>query len=104
MGVVNGLGATVTALFYRDGDKVYTLAGPLLPGGREILKVGTGPAANVVPSDLPLSLRFLHLVQNQPTGSYLAVLERSPFWEPGVSGAAERGSFHLVIGWPGGQP
>ena len=28
MSVVNGLGATVTALLYRDGDTVYSLAGP----------------------------------------------------------------------------
>ena len=57
-----------------------------------------------MPADLPLSARFLHLVENQPGGSYLAVLERSPFWEPGVSGVDERGSFHLVLGWPEGQP
>jgi len=104
MTVVNGLGATVTALLYRDGDKVYTLAGPLPAGGREILTLGTRPAETVVPSGLPLSSRFRHLVENQPAGSYLAVLERSPFWEPGVPGIVERGSFHLVIGWPGGQP
>jgi hypothetical protein len=104
MTVVNGLGATVTGLFYRDGDKVYTLARPLPAGGKDTLKIDTGAAANVVPSGLPLSSRFQHLVENQPPGSYLAVLERSPFWEPGVSGVAERGSFHLVIGWPRGQP
>ena len=104
MTVVNGLGATVTALFYREGDKVYTLAGPLPAGGKEMLKIETRAAADVVPSGLPLSPRFRHLVENQPAGSYLAVLERSPFWEPGVSGVVERGSFHLVLGWPGGQP
>ena len=36
-------------------------------------------------------------------GSYLAVLDRSPFWEPGVPGLMERGSFHLVLGFPQGQ-
>jgi hypothetical protein len=104
MSVVNGLGATVAVLLYRDGDKVYSLAGPLPPGGKEILKTGALDARNVVPSDLPLSSRFTYLVENQPAGSYLAVLERSPFWDPGVSRVAERGGFHLVIGWPGGQP
>jgi hypothetical protein len=104
MTVVNGLGVTVSALRYRDGDTVYTLAGPLPAGGKETLKTAAGAAGNMVLSDLPLSSRFVHLVENQPAGSYLAVLERSPFWEPGLSGIVERSSFHLVIGWPGGQP
>jgi hypothetical protein len=104
MTVVNGLGVTVSALRYRDGDTVYALAGPLAAGGKETLKTGTTGAGNLVLSDLPLSSRFVHLVENQPAGSYLAVLERSPFWEPGMPGIVERSSFHLVIGWPGGQP
>ena len=61
-------------------------------------------ALDVVPSDVPLSIRFGQIVEHQPEGSYLAVLERSPFWEPGVEGLNERGSFHFVIGWPEGQP
>jgi hypothetical protein len=104
MAVVNGLGATVSALLYREGDTVYTLTGLLPSGGRGILKIAARGAGNIVPSDLPQSSRFVHLVENQPSGSYLAVLERSPFWDPGVSGIVERGSFHLVIGWPEGQP
>jgi hypothetical protein len=104
MSVVNGLGATVTMLRYRDGDTVYHLAGPLPPGGRQVLKTGGREAGLAVPSGLPLSSRFLHLVEHQPAGSYLAVLEHSPFWDPGVSGVVERSSFHLVLGWPGGQP
>jgi hypothetical protein len=94
----------VVVLLYRDSDKVYSLAGPLPPGGKAVLRSGTLEARNVVPPDLPLSSRFRHLVENQPRGSYLAVLERSPFWDAGVSGIVERGSFHLVIGWPEGQP
>jgi len=104
MSVVNGLGATVAMLIYRAGDSVYSLTRPLAPGGKEILKAGAPDARNMVPSDMPLSSRFVHLVEHQPAGSYLAVLERSPFWDPGVSGVVERGSFHLVIGWPEGQP
>jgi hypothetical protein len=53
---------------------------------------------------VPLASRFVTLYENQPAGSYLAVLERSPFWEPGVPDVVERSSFHLVMGWPGGQP
>lgn len=102
--VVNGLGATVTALIYRDGAKVYSLVRPLAAGARDVLTLGSPAAGIVVPSDLPLSARFAHLVGNQPRGSYLAVLEQSPFWDPGVSGISERSSFHLVIGWPEGQP
>jgi hypothetical protein len=104
LSVVNGLGVTVTALLYHDRGTVFSLTGPLLPGAQAILKAGAVAAGDLVPADLPLSGRFLHLLENQPSGSYLAVLERSPFWDPGVSAVAERGSFHLVIGWPGGQP
>jgi len=102
--VVNGLGATVAVLLYRDGNTVFSLAGPLLPGDKAILTSGPLAARDVVPDDLPISERLRHLVLNQPAGSYLAVLERSPFWDPGLSSVAERGSFHLVIGWPDGQP
>jgi hypothetical protein len=104
MSVVNGLGATVTALVYRDGDNVYSLARPLAAGAKGLLTLGSAAAGIVVPSGLPLSERFAYLVGNQPRGSYLAVLEQSPFWDPGVSGISERSSFHLVIGWPEGQP
>ena len=103
LSVVNGLGATVAVLVYRDGGKVYTLESPLPHGGKATMRTGTLEAGKV-PGDLPLSSRYLHLIEHQPAGSYLAALERSPFWEPGVSGLLERGSFHLVLGWPGGQP
>ena len=102
--VVNGLGATVTALTYREADTMYALAGSLPPGGKATLKADARGASAFVPADLPLSSRFVHLAQHQPAGSYLAVLERSPFVDPGVPDVAERGSFHLVLGWPGGQP
>jgi hypothetical protein len=103
--VVNGLGATVTALFYREGDTLYTLGGPLRSGSKATMKTAApAESATVVPSGLPLSSRLAHLFENQPAGSYFAVLERSPFWEPGVSDVVEHDSFHLVIGWPEGQP
>jgi hypothetical protein len=103
--VVNGLGATVTALFYREGDTVYMASGPLSAGSRTTLKTApTAAFASVVPHGLPLTARISYLFEHQPAGSYLAVLERSPFWEPGVEGVVEHDSFHLVIGWPEGQP
>jgi hypothetical protein len=101
---VNGLDAPIVRLLYRTGGKVYSLGGPLPSGGRGVLNLGVVSPATFVPADMPLSARFLHLIEHQPEGSYLAVLERSPFWDPGVSGVVERGSFHLVIGWPEGQP
>jgi hypothetical protein len=55
------------------------------------------------PSGLPIPAKFLPLIEHQPPGSYLAVLDRSPFWEPGTSGVIERGSVHIVLGWPEGQ-
>jgi hypothetical protein len=104
LSVVNGLGETVSVLLYRDGGAIYSLDGALAPGARKILRSGAPPARAVVPTDLPLSARFFHLVEHQPDRSYLAVIERSPFWDPGVPSVDERGSFHLVIGWVEGQP
>jgi hypothetical protein len=104
MSVVNGLDASVVALIYRPGDRAYRLAAPLPPGGREVLTIDGRDARLVLPADLALPSKFVPLIENQPPDSYLAVLERSPFWDPGVSGLAERGSLHLVLGWPEGQP
>jgi hypothetical protein len=100
--VVNGLGESVSALLYRQGDTVYELAGPLAPGERGVLKIASAASTEVVPADLPSRSKFTAIVENQPSGSYLAVLERSPFWDSGVPAIVERGSFHLVMGWPEG--
>ena len=102
--VINGLGATITALIYRHGGQLYQLAGPLAQGEKGLMKIDPRSAASVVPPDLPQAARLQYLFTHQPDGSYLAVLDRSPFWEPGVAGVDERGSFHVVIGWPEGQP
>ncbi len=102
--VVNGLGVPIQRLRYRSGGTTYVLSAPLPAGGTATLKPGPADSGAFVPSDLPLSSRFLHLADYQPEGSYLAVLERSPFWESGVRGFVEVGSFHLVLGWPDGQP
>ena len=104
LAVVNGLDVNITALVYKDGDTVYSLARPLAAGGRAMLIAGAADARIEVPRDLPLAARFAYLIAHQPRGSYLAVLERSPFWDAGVSGVAERSSFHFMIGWPDGQP
>ena len=101
--VVNGLDSNISTLVYRTGNTTYVLTAPLPAGGQGVLQAG-GLLGVPVPPDLPVSARFAHLFANQPEGSYLAILERSPFWEPGVSHVEERNSFHLLIGWPGGQP
>jgi hypothetical protein len=108
MSVVNGLDATVLALVYKDGTETFGVADPLPPGARAEMRTGIDPA-RVVPDDVTITVRLVaarlrHLLEHQPPGSYLAVLDRSPFLEPGVSRLVERGSFHLVIGWPNGQP
>ena len=102
--VVNGLDSNISTLVYRTGNMKYALTAPLPAGGQGILQADPRPAGVAVPADLPVAGRFAHLFANQPEGSYLAILERSPFWEPGVSHVEERNSFHLLIGWPGGQP
>ena len=102
--VVNGLDSTISTLVYRTGYWPFSLTAALPAGGQGVLQPDVRPAGPAVPADLPVSGRFAHLFANQPEGSYLAILERSPFWEPGVSHVEERNSFHLVIGWPGGQP
>ena len=102
--VVNGLGSRVVTLLYRDGDTIYSLTEPMPAGATALLVPKRLEAATFVPTDLPLSARLLYLVEHQPAGSYLAVLDRSPFWEPGVAAITERESFHIVFGWPEGQP
>jgi hypothetical protein len=98
--VVNALGATVTALVYRDRTGVYSLAAALPPGGRATLKPGGLRGADVVPAGLPGTLRISRLVDQPPDGGYVAVLDRSPFWETGLKSVDERNSFHAVLGWP----
>jgi hypothetical protein len=104
LAVTNGLGATNTTLLYRESGRVYHLSRPLPAGDSAPLTEGRLQPDQVVPGDLPLAARLRFVVEHQPEGSYLAVLERSLFWDPGVPDVLERGSFHFVLGWPGGQP
>jgi hypothetical protein len=101
--VVNGLGERLEALVYRDGASVYRLRDPLAPGERAVLLPGGVDPARIVQQGNLLSGRFEHLLRRQPAGSYFAVLERSPFWNPGLTGVDERDSYHVVFGWVDGQ-
>jgi len=102
--VVNGLGATVQRLILRSRGTWYSLEAPLAAGATARLQPGAVDTQAIVPRDVPMPSRFQPFFEQQPDGSYLAVLDRSPFWEPGVAGIVERGSFHLVLGFPDGQP
>jgi hypothetical protein len=100
--VVNGLGGAVSALHYRSGGKIYTLAGPLADGARGVLRSADAP------SDAALgghAAAFKHFLVDAPAdGAFFAVMDRSPFWVPGASTIDERGSRHVVTGYAGGQP
>jgi hypothetical protein len=102
--VTNGLGATVTQLRLREDGRSYRLEEPLPDGASASLRETRASGRDLlVAGDSALS-RFDALVTGQPDGSYLAVLERSPFWESGTNGVDERGSFHLVLGTGWLQP
>jgi hypothetical protein len=107
LSVVNGLGANIQRLYYREGGQMYAL-GELAAGERGTLKTGSLKGKDLYQEGLvgtPISpKKFQDLVMKQPDESYLAVLETSPFWEPGVQGAKELDSFHVVFGYAGGQP
>ena len=105
--VVNGLDATIRKLIYRSGDGgVHYLTSPLQPGQTGNLVPRLRHSADDLPPGVPLGLskRFEHLLENPPAGSFLAIVDRSPFWNPGVAAVDERGSFHVVFGWIDGQP
>ena len=107
--VVNGLGSAVTQLYYRENGRVFVLNGTLDAGQKGSLRPGTvkAPQVYAVAMKYASSLnpsKFENLVETQPDGTYLAVLEKSPFWDPGVAGLEEHSSFHLVLGYVGSLP
>lgn len=101
--IVNGLDSTIKVLAYRDGDTMYRLESPLAAGAKGTLSKGDNDAKALVPGARSMGTKFEAVVSTQPVGTYLAVLDRSPFWEPGVANLNEAGSYHLVLGWPQGQ-
>src|SRR6185295_3726889 len=103
LSVTNGLDATILGLVYRDGTATYRLDGRLASGSKQTIRAVAFDPQHAVPDGVLIPAKFLDLFQNQPSGSYVAVLEQSPFWEPGVSRLSERGSVHVVVGWPEGQ-
>ena len=96
--VSNGLGSTVTKLRFRDGARFYSLGEPLRVGASAMLRQTATSGRELLGSGDAALSRFDSLVTNPPDGAYLAVLERSPFYDGGVRDMDERSSFHLVLG------
>jgi hypothetical protein len=99
----NGLGVTINRLYYRDRGTLYSLPEPLPPGTKarlNVVRVNAVPASfkEELKSAGPSAERFQYAADRLSDNSYAAVLERSPFWEAGVSSFDERGSFHFLVG------
>jgi hypothetical protein len=94
--VVNGLGATINSLTVHSGSVHYRLMSPLGNGQRQTLE-----PASVVNSPVgtahPYAARFTGMSQ-LPAESYVAVLDRSPFWHAGTETVIEHDSVHVVMG------
>jgi len=96
--VVNALDANVSSLLYRSGGNLYVLDAPLRSGAQATLHAAAK-------ADLPaLPEKFRSIAERQQDGTYLAYLDHSPFLETGAPTVEERGSFHLVFGYAGGEP
>jgi hypothetical protein len=108
LNVVNGLGANIRRLYYREGGQIYALGAELAAGERGPLKLSSLKGQDLYAGSLKDTTispaKFLALVAKQPDNSYLAVLETSPFWDPGMERVREVSSFHVVFGYAGGQP
>jgi hypothetical protein len=95
--VVNGLGATLTALFVRSPSGSFELAAPVIAGGRGALRRWTTQPL-LMPVDHPLYGRFYEVMTGQPVSSYVALLDKATAWNPGVTNAIEHDSTHVVLG------
>jgi hypothetical protein len=94
--VVNGLGATIRNLTLNSGSARYRLASPLGNGERRVLEP-TGVVGSPVGAAHPYAVRYTPMMQ-LPAESYVAVLDRSPFWQAGVDSVIEHDSVHVVMG------
>jgi hypothetical protein len=100
--VVNGLGATLNKLLYRSGGKTFTLERPLRDGEKGSLRAG-GDWESAFPPAFNGAAGLNRRTGAGEADAYLAFLETSPFLDSGAT-VEERGSQHLVLGNPGGQP
>jgi hypothetical protein len=95
--VSNGLGATITQLFVRSASGAFELSAPLSPGRQALLRTWVTPPV-LIPLSHPLYPRYYEVMANQPVNSYVALVDKAPSWEPGVAGAVEHDSAHVVLG------
>ena len=100
--VLNGLGATVSKLFYRYGGKTFTLDKPLRDGEQGALHVG-GTWETAVPAPFHDAEQFRNSADAGAQDVYIAFLENSPFIDMGTK-VEERGSEHVILGYAGGRP
>ncbi|HEX5070256.1 MAG TPA: hypothetical protein VFV78_08565 [Vicinamibacterales bacterium] len=103
LAVSNGLDATILALIYRDATATYSLSGQLAAGGTQTIRATPMDPKRPLPDGVVIPAKYFTALRDLAPGSYLAVLDRSPFWESGVSRLTELGSSHMVLGWPEGQ-
>jgi hypothetical protein len=92
--VVNGLGATIKSLTLQTRSRHYRLAAPLANGERRSLEP-TSVVDSPVGAGHPYAARFAGMAPAEE--SYVAVLDRSPFWQSGTD-VIEHDSVHVVVG------
>ena len=93
---MNGLGATIRTLTLHSGSAQYRLASPLGNGERRALEE-TAVVTSPVGTAHPYATRYTPMMQ-LPAESYVAVLDRSPFWQAGLEAVTEHDSVHVVMG------
>ena len=106
--VTNGLGVKISHFFYRNHGVLYTLSAEALNAGERapLIKDSKKQALldGLAKSDPNRFSKLQQALDRQTDGSYVAVLEHSPFWESGVAHLDERGSLHLLLGYVEGEP
>jgi len=106
---VNGLGVKIMSLWYADAQGRVFRSGPIIAGASEVLR----PDARLSAKAPLANLRELFASASWPAsiataatsgrnylrpGTYLAVLNSSPFIEPGLSGTRQRPAPSIVYG------
>jgi hypothetical protein len=105
--VTNGLGVKISHFFYRSNGVSYTLSAEALNAGEKAPLIRDSKKQTLLDglakSDPNRFSKLQQVLGRQTDGSYVAVLEHSPFWESGVAHLDERGSLHLLLGYVEGD-
>jgi hypothetical protein len=101
--VTNGLGVKISHFFFRSNGALYTLSAETLNAGEKAPLIKDSKKQTLLDglakSDPNRFSKLQQTLDRQTDGSYVAVLEHSPFWESGVAHLDERGSLHLLLGY-----